>query len=917
MPTILSPALDKHLNQVQETLVKIGYDPEAIVFDYDFAVSGDEKPWARVDMAAFSDSVRHDLRTSCVAVKCITPQTNVNTVLDELPYLASPIALFLRSDDVEIRPVTREPDHQTHPERVPYDSLTNYFNEHARDFHPKALSAAKTQGQQLSFFELDHNLFDFAHDATQDLLEDGFKTAVSNATKSLDKSELLATEDVPKAALQILAATILEDKQLLGTEQSSTVSSLLKRSEEQYSQYFNAALLERIGHKTAEITFETLRRNVMFRSFTNEMLGYFYENTSVNQKLRRDLGVSYTPRSIARRILDRLPIEDIPPANRVVFDGCIGSGNLLLAAFERIAALLPSGWNRDRRHSYLIQRVHGVDIDPFATRLAGLSLAFMDLPGGETWNVKTADFLALEPTKLPKTPTILVGNPPFGETRSPQGERQQQTNLFLGKYLNMLAPEGLLGVILPETFLDNPRCRDVRRRLLEECEILELWHLPEGIFPMLNVATVAVLAKKRPAMHNSLHGPIRAEKVSALPHEKQQFLNGAQPRFSCVHPSAEPWLASRDGCIRSSPLERSLWDGIRVPRRLQDVARIRNGIIPGLSQRATHIDSNRRGADWRPWLGRASGLEPYALKPDRPEYIKYPGNLHRPRLDLEPDFASQRTKVLVNANRAPGSPWRIHAAIDDFGYFPSQGFHCVMLQDQSITWEELAAVLNSSLANAWVDSHNRGRWISEDTLREMPFPSLTDSMRDSVRDWVTEIIALKQRALSDSPKQCHEVKAIRKLVSTIDDIVCDAFKVDEKGRKALSEYFAGHRRPGFEWEGLAPPEVEAAATSNGRTWTVTGQVIQTEAELGTLTLWVRGYQDNQPFCIPIPEAMPGWALRPEAAFKAEIPWSCRYAEDLPVNDLTDFRPLDFSYAGPEELMDLLENPKELDKLYGL
>ena len=917
MSTALSPTGDSHLNHVQEALVTIGYAPQAIVPDYDFAVPGSENARARVDLAAFSDSVLHDLRTSCVAVQRVTPQTNVSTVLDELPYLAPPVALFLGSDDVEIWPVTREPDHRTCPERVPYNCLTQYFNEHAQEFHPETLSAAKTQGRQPSLFELDHNLFDFAHNATQGLWGAGFKTAVSNATNSLDESKQSVAKDVPKAALQILAATILEDKQLLGAEQSSTVGSLLRRSEELYSQYFDAALIDRIGHKTAEITFETLRSNVTFRSFTNEMLGYLYENTFVNQNLRRELGVSYTPRSIARRILNRLPIEDIPPANRVVFDGCIGSGNLLLAAFERIEALLPGGWNRDRRHSYLVQRVHGVDIDHFATLLAGLSLAFMDLPTGGTWNVTTADFLTLEPANLPMMPTILVGNPPIGRTRSPQGEHQHQTSLFLGKYLDMLVPQGLLGVILPETFLENSSYRNIRRRLFEECEILELWHLPEGIFPMLNVATVTVLAKKRPAMRNRLHRPIRVEKVSALPHEKQQFLKGGRPRFSYVLPSAEPWLASRECRVHSSPLERSIWDGIRVPRRLQDVARIRNGIIPGRTQRATHIDVHRHGTAWKPWLGSTSQLEPYALSPGRPEYIQYPGNLQRPRHDLEPDFASQRAKVLVNANRAPGSPWRIYAAIDDFGYFPSQGFHCVMLQDQSVTWEELTAVLNSSLANAWVDSRNRGRWIGEDTLRRIPFPSFTGSMRDSVRNRVTEIMVLKQRALSGSPGHGHEIETIRKLVLDIDDIVCDAFKVDAKGRKALREYFTGHRRPGFEWEGMEASEVEAAASSNGRTWTVTGQVIQTEAELGTLTLWVRGYQDNQPFRIPIPEAMPGWALRPEAAFEAELPWSCRYAEDLPVNNLTDFRPLDYSFAEPEVLVDLLENPKTLDALYGV
>ena len=917
MSTFLTLARNSHLDQVQTTLEAIGYERQAIVRDYDFAVPKHENSPARVDMAAFSDSVRHDLSTSCVAVQYITPQSNVEEVLDELPYLAPPVALFLRSDEVEIWPVSTKPIHHANPTRVPYNRLIQYFNQHARDFHPETLSTAKLQGQQLSFFDFDPQLLVFAFEATQRLLVAKFEAGVNEAKEFLRESQQPMPEDLPRLALQILAATILEDKQLFGTDRSSTVSGLMKRSTEKYSQYFDTALLNRIGREPAQITFETLRQSVTFRSFTNEMLGHFYENTFVTKGLRRQLGVYYTPQTIAKRILARLPIEDIPPSERVVFDGSSGSGNFLLAAFERLADLLPNNWDRDRRHRYLIQRVHGVDIDQFATLVAGLSLFFIDLPIGGQWNIRTADFLTLEPTKLPKMPTILVGNPPFEETRSLNGRRQQRAGHFLNKYLDMLVPGGLLGVVLPEALLENSSCSAVRRRLFEECEILELWHLPEGVFPISKVATVIVLARKVAKKQNSLQNPVRIEKVPDLVHEKKNFLSGARPRFSYVLPSAKLWIQSEDYRLYSSPLERSVWSKIRVQKKLEDVAQIWNGIIPGPDQRTTHIADSRHGTAWRPWLGSTKKMQPYFLNPAQPEYIKYPGNLHRPRFDLESIFASSNSKVLVNANRAPGNPWRIYAAIDNVGYFPSQGFYCVVPVDQSVTREEVVATLNSSFANAWVDSHNRIRWIGAGTLRKMPFPSFTDSMRQSVRDWVTEIMTLKQRALPGSPAYRREVNTIRELVLAIDDIVCEACEVDEMGRNALRDYVAGYRRPGFEWEDSDPSEFDAAPTSNGRAWTVTGQVIQTDAEVGTVTLWVRGYHNNQPFSIPIPETMPGWALQPEAAFEAKIPWTSRFAEDLPVHDLTDFQPLEFAYVEPEELVDLLEHPKRLDELYGV
>ena len=206
---------------------------------------------------------------------------------------------------------------------------------------------------------------------------DRFETAVSAARHSLGERAKQVTGDLTKAALQILAAAILEDKHLLAGERSSAVEDLVRRSAFRYGQYFDEASLSRIGHDVAQVIFEALRQNVTFRSFTNEMLGYFYENAFVDQKLRRELGVYYTPRAIAKRILTRMPIEDIPPSDRVVFDGSSGSGNLLLAAYERLSDLLPSGWDRDKKHDYLVQRVHGVDVDQFATQVAG-AIAFLN-----------------------------------------------------------------------------------------------------------------------------------------------------------------------------------------------------------------------------------------------------------------------------------------------------------------------------------------------------------------------------------------------------------------------------------------------------------------------------------------------------------------------------------------------------------
>ena len=906
---------DPALNEVKRALVTIGYDQRAIVPDYDFAVPGDANALGQVDMAAFSDPVRHDLYTSCIAVHRVRGAENVQHKLQELTYLASPVALFLQTDSVDIWPVTRTLQPQPLAS-VEYDRLYSYFAERARDFQPAVLAAAKSTGRQLGFFDLDRSLLQFAYETTQQFLVERFEAAVTAARQSLAGREGQATGDLTKAALQILAAAILEDKKLLGSGESHTVEDLIRRSATMYGQYFDVNVLHKIGRDVGQIAFESLRQNLTFRSFTNEMLGYFYENAFVDKELRKELGVYYTPQSIAKRILSKLPVEEIPPSDRVVFDGSSGSGNLLLAAFERIGDLLPNGWDRDQRHEYLVQRIHGVDVDQFATQVAGLSLFFIDLPAGDAWDVSSADFMDSSPISFPRPPTIVIGNPPFKETRSANGRREQRASLFLNKYLDLLSAGGLLGVVLPETFLENSSCREARNRLLNECEILELWHLPEGIFPMSRVATVVAIARKHGAIGDRPDAPVRIERVGSLSDERTLFLEAGRLRFSYVVPSTRPWSQDRNFIVSSSPLQKSVWDAIRVPRKLGDVASIRNGIIPGSAQRADHIFNTKPNEDAKPWIGKATSVRPYSLDPSGTGFVTYPGDLERPRLKLQRIFESPNAKVLVNSGRAPGNPWRICAAIDEVGYFPSQGFYCVTPRDESVSLEELVAVLNSSVASAWVDNLNRRRWIGKDTLQQMPFPTFSETVRDEIRSMVNQIMDLKKRELTRPSGHASAVNAIRELSLSIERLVHDAFGIGDDGRAMMHSLFAGHPRPGPEWDQSDRQMRNAAPDTDGRTWAVTGQVIQIDAGDNSVTLWVRGYNDSQPFSIPIPETMPGWALRSQTPFEAEIPWDLRASNEIAADYLTNFRPLDFSYSEPEKLLDLLDNPEKVNDFYG-
>jgi len=148
------------------------------------------------------------------------------------------------------------------------------------------------------------------------------------------------------------------------------------------------------------------------------------------------------------------------------------------------------------------------------SEVARLSLLLYDLPIGDSWKIERGDVSQVHPQhQFGAIPNIIVGNPLFKETSS-EGAKIQKAAQVLERYLDWLAPGGLLGVVLPRTFLHNTSANKTRKRLLETCDILEIWHLPEGMIPSSSVATAVILARKLPQVRPKTVGLLtRVEEV--------------------------------------------------------------------------------------------------------------------------------------------------------------------------------------------------------------------------------------------------------------------------------------------------------------------------------------------------------------------------------------------------------------------
>jgi hypothetical protein len=897
--------LSPQLGILQQHLLNLGYrEPTGtIIPNYEFIAS--EKRIGRADLLAFADVRRWDISTSCIAVQQWPNGDGKLAALKKLSYIGAPIALFVLPDRVEVWPVRVNPETLHGPyETLAYGELARYFGQHTRELSPHSLLSAKRGVRQLSFLDVDPSLEAFARKATRETLVSQFETAYETAIESARRNiNADFSHALIRVAIWVLAACILKDK-LTDWEGSDVtdIIRLLRITERLFPGYFNFIWpnVELVGQQVVRTLYEGLHSGFSFRSLTNDMLAYFYEYTLVNEKLRRQSGIYYTPRALAERILQRLPVEDLRPEERTVLDGTCGSGNLLLAAYDRLSNLLPAKWVPTQRHNYLQGHIWGVDQDSFACKVAQLSLLLYDLPSSDSWQVKPGDVFQVNPQQLfGGMPHIIVGNPPFKELRSREGARGQIAADVLERYLEWLAPYGLLGVIVPLTFLHNSSARKVREQLLKTCDVLEVWHLPEGEFPGSGASTAVILARKLPSSRS--RGVNLITRVEELQHPLAQKHLDQRPetRISYVV-RQERWRCQPERWLVSSPFDH-IWDKIedRFPTISPDFCRIYNGVQPGKQARPTHFSSQDQGEGWKPVLYQnidGETLEPFAIRWENQQnkYIRYPSDeLQWPRT---PEHFDQPVKLVMNATRNLRNPWRFYAAIDRDKLIVTENFHYVLPSGKA-TAEELAAVFNSMLANAWYSSRNYHRDITLKYLNGMPFPRFEGQQKQEIRQLVRRIVKLKRSIPGVS------VEELRRDITKIDDIVFDAYGLAREERKQLRTWMTQFRRPGWEWQGIRL-EPRASIPYEGRQWRLSGEIEVVDAEHQTVSLWTQGL--GAAIEIPIPSTMPGWALRPHAAFLASIPWEQRHETNLSKVKWLNFWPLDFGYLSDEELFSALE-----------
>jgi type I restriction enzyme M protein len=288
--------------------------------------------------------------------------------------------------------------------------------------------------------------------------------------------------------------------------------------------YYRKMLVDLGGHKSALVreifanassfikkpaTLSTLVTEIDkldWYSARHEGLGDLYEGLlekNANEK-KSGAGQYFTPRAL----IDSMVAVMKPTLADVIQDPAAGTGGFLIAANRYIREHSdPEKWTEAEQRKYSRNTFFGMEFVQDTHRLALMNLMLhgldYDPKQGGIWY---GDTLGEDGTRLPKA-TLILTNPPFGTKKG--GGLPSRTDFtfatsnkqfaFLQHIYRGLKPGGRAAVVLPDNVLFESNVgRDIRRDLMDKCNLHTILRLPTGIFYAQGVKTnVLVLHARR------------------------------------------------------------------------------------------------------------------------------------------------------------------------------------------------------------------------------------------------------------------------------------------------------------------------------------------------------------------------------------------------------------------------------------
>ena len=240
------------------------------------------------------------------------------------------------------------------------------------------------------------------------------------------------------------------------------------------------------------------------------MFEFFLDNG-----IKQSEGQFFTPLPICKFIVASLPLAPKIESNSEpikAIDYACGSGHFLNEYAYQIKPLVETQY-RDISDYY--SQITGIEKED---RLAKVAKVAAYMHGQEQIQVLDADALAAHPEIQMENFDVLIANPPFAvegflQTLSEENKKQYQliqtigknsdTDIiqcfFLERTHHLMAPGGVVGVIVPSTILTNTDAVHIGTReiLLQFFDLVSIVELGQGTFSKTGTKTVVLFLRRK------------------------------------------------------------------------------------------------------------------------------------------------------------------------------------------------------------------------------------------------------------------------------------------------------------------------------------------------------------------------------------------------------------------------------------
>lgn len=280
--------------------------------------------------------------------------------------------------------------------------------------------------------------------------------------------------------------------------------------------YQNAKVLLEIVQMWQDLRLKTEDHN----QFLGDMFEFFLDNG-----IKQSEGQFFTPMPICKFILMSLPLETIVkehPEQPKAIDYACGAGHFLTELAAQTAPFIEQYKQSDIKEFY--KSIYGIEKEYRLSKVAKLS-SFMY--GHEGIEILHNDALDQHEKIKEGSFDILVANPPFAvegfldtlpeeqrekykltETITDVANNRNIQCFFLERAKQLLAPNGVAGIIVPTSVLSNSDSTHIATReiMLQYFDIVSLVELGSGTFGKTGTNTVVLFLRRKaqlpePAVH--------------------------------------------------------------------------------------------------------------------------------------------------------------------------------------------------------------------------------------------------------------------------------------------------------------------------------------------------------------------------------------------------------------------------------